>query len=151
MLGAHGFASFLGRSAHEFLIPDCGVQGNHSPAGVFLPGQRPSRFWFCFSTPLRGHNTDHKKLPSHRSSKNRRSSQGRRGERGLAPCRRANAKIRDQGSGIRDQGSGIRDQGSGIRDQGSGIRNSWALRAGEGRKTMRPQHLRGGKAAGNFF
>ncbi|MDR0379570.1 MAG: ribosome biogenesis GTPase YlqF [Candidatus Accumulibacter sp.] len=36
------------------------------------------------------------------------------------------------------QGAGIRDQMSGIRDQGSGIRNSWALRAGEGGKTMRP-------------
>jgi hypothetical protein len=59
--------------------------------------------------------------------------------------------IRDQGSGIRDQGSGIRDQGSGIGDQGSGIRNSWALRAGEEAKPCAPQHLRGGKAAGNFF
>jgi hypothetical protein len=37
-------------------------QGNHSPAGVFLPGQRPSRF--CFSTPLRGHNTEHERFLS---------------------------------------------------------------------------------------
>ncbi|MDR0380097.1 MAG: hypothetical protein LBI62_09195 [Candidatus Accumulibacter sp.] len=27
-------------------VSNCGVQGNHSSAGVFLSGQRPSRFWF---------------------------------------------------------------------------------------------------------
>jgi hypothetical protein len=32
-----------GRSAKMYL--KLRVQGNHSSAGVFLPGQRPSRFW----------------------------------------------------------------------------------------------------------
>jgi hypothetical protein len=38
---------------------------------------------------------------------------------------------------------------SDVRDQGSEIHA--ALRAGEGCKTMRLKHFRGGKAAGNFF